>query len=65
MNTDYDFDESADKIPCPDCGGTGYMPDGSMCEKCDGWGEVEEPEADREDYLNPDEKMEEHYERRK
>lgn len=25
---------------CPDCGGSGYAPDGGQCDECGGLGEV-------------------------
>lgn len=25
---------------CPDCGGTGYAPDGGQCDTCAGTGEI-------------------------
>jgi DnaJ-class molecular chaperone len=49
-----DYYESAGIVPCPDCGGTGYLVDGSECERCGGWGEIEEPDTDKEDYVNYD-----------
>ena len=26
---------------CPDCGGTGYAPDGGQCDRCGGTGEIQ------------------------
>jgi RecJ-like exonuclease len=32
------------EIPCPDCGGDGYLPDGRECEWCAGTGRIYDPD---------------------
>ncbi len=40
-------------VKCPQCHGFGKLPDGKLCKKCNGKGEVEVPARPRSDYRIP------------
>lgn len=37
----YEDRDTTHPAECPECGGSGYGPDGGQCDECGGWGEVE------------------------
>ncbi len=41
-------------VKCPQCHGFGKLPDGKICKKCNGKGEVEVPSRPRRDYRIPE-----------